>query len=71
MGRFLLLRLVTPVLPPLSIFNLDKSSLATRTPLKFQCINYGAELTIFERDRGGFLEKYRLMPSSIAWAILS
>jgi hypothetical protein len=45
-GRGLLLRLVTPVVPPLSIFNLDKSSLATGTPLIFQSGDYGAEVTL-------------------------
>ena len=46
MGRCFLLRLVTLVVPLLSIFNLDKSSLATRKPLKFQCIDYGVEVTL-------------------------
>ena len=45
-GRFFLLRLVALVVPLLSIFNLDKSSLATRKPLEFQCIDYGVEITL-------------------------
>jgi hypothetical protein len=39
-----LLRLVRSAVPLLSIFNLDKSSLATRTPWIFQRGDYGVEV---------------------------